>query len=238
VYLRCKSAVIFQLIENRVGGKEHMRITLKQVIRSPPVYNQTTNRTGTYKGANTEIVSNFQSLFEGPASGSRSRGNMSPQSPYSPNMTPPTPSMVNQALNMSEERQRYRSYSDEGSAALYGSQSPMSPYSPYSIGNRSPSLYSGNVSPLSHTSGNLSPYAYGGYTTGNLSPYAGGNLSPNPYAVTGNMSPYAPYAGGYAGMGAATPAYDAYAYATKLGKPSAVWSSCGGHQVANIICVT
>lgn len=204
VYLRCKSAVIFQLIENRVGGKEHLRITLKQVIRSPPVFHSTSNRTAVYKGANTEIVSDFQSLFEGPAAGGgRSRGNMSPQAP---SMTPPTPSMVNQALSFNEDRQRYRSYSEDGSLTGRGNQSPLSAYSPYSIGNRSPSIYSGNMSPLSHTSGNLSPYAY---NTGNMSPYPGGNISPNPYATGGNMSPYAAYGGG-AYMGAHTPAYDAY----------------------------
>lgn len=235
VYLRCKSAVIFQLIENRVGGKEHMRITLKQIIRSPPVYNTNNNRSAVYKGANTEIVSNFQSLFDAPSGGRRPKGAMSP---LSPNMTPPTPSMVNQALNATEERQRYRSYSDEGSFILGGNQSPQSPYSPYSIGNRSPSIYSGNMSPLSQMSGNLSPYPYGAYTAGNLSPYAGGNLSPNPYAVGGNMSPYAPYAGGYQGLGAATPAYDAYAQASRSGASQLQTYSPSRYDVAASPVVT
>jgi hypothetical protein len=193
VYLRCKSVVIFQLIENRVGGKEHMRISLKQLIRSPPVYNPVTKP---YKGANTEVVGNFQSLFE-------SAGNASPMSP---NMTPPTPSMVNHALNANEERQRYRSYSEDGSV---GNRSPYSSNSPYSVGNMSP--YSGNFSPLSQTSGNLSPYAYG---YGNISPYPAGNMSPYArHPAGGNMSPYAPYA-----LGAATPAYDAYAHVTRIGE--------------------
>ena len=205
VYLKCKSAVIFQLIENRVGGKEDMRIAIKQLIRSPPIYTPVNKP---YKGANTDIVSNFQSLFE-------TTGNMSPMSP---NQTPPTPSMVNQALALNEERRQYRSYSEDGS---YGCMSP------YSMGNRSPSTYAGNMSPMSMSSGNVSPY-YSGYQ-GNISPYQGGNISPypynragnispyqggnlSPYTGQGNMSPYAPYA-----MGAATPAYDAYAHTTRLG---------------------
>lgn len=205
-YLRCKSAVIFQLIENRVGGKEHMRISLKQLIRSPPIYNAVQKP---YKGANKDIVNNFQSLFE---SSAVNKGGMSPVLPHN---TPPTPSMVNQALVLSE--QRYRSYSEDGS---YGG---MSPYSPYHMGNRSPSTLGGNLSPMSTMSGNLSPYPYYG---GNISPYPynqGGNLSPYPYnqgggnispyphnAVGGNRSPYAPYASYHPTLGAATPMYDPY----------------------------
>jgi hypothetical protein len=222
-YLRCKSAVLFQLIENRVGGKEHMRITLKQLIRSPPVYNPVQR---TYKGANTEIVSNFQGLFAGPQGRGGGAGSAGSRSPMYPNMTPPTPSMVNKALHYNEELRRHRSYSEDGSVG--GHMSPFSAHSPYSIGNRSPSIYSGNLSPLSHTSGNLSPYAYGGMA-GNISPYSGGNISPNPYgpggnispnpySMGGNMSPYAQYAGFHPTLGAATPAYDAYAHTTRYGK--------------------
>lgn len=201
-YLKCKSAVIFQLIENRVGGKEHMRISLKQLIRSPPIYTAVQKP---YKGANKDIISNFQSLFE--ATG---KGGMSPVLPHN---TPPTPSMVNQALVLNEER-RYRSYSEDGS---YGA---MSPYSPYHMGNRSPSSFGGNLSPMSTMSGNLSPYPYYG---GNISPYPynqGGNISPypynqggniSPYSVGGNRSPYAPYANYHPTLGAATPMYDPYA---------------------------
>jgi len=191
VYLRCKSAVLFQLIENRVGGKEHMRISLKQLIRSPPVFTPVVKL---YKGSSKDVVNNFQSLFD-----SNARGGMSP---VLPNHTPPTPSMVSQALVLNEEHSRYRSYSEDGS---YGG---MSPYSPYNTGNRSPSTLGGNMSPATINSGNISPYPYN--FSGNVSPYpySMGNISP--YPAGGNMSPYAPYASYHPTLGAATPMYDHY----------------------------
>ena len=199
LYMKCKSTVLFQLIENRVGGKDPMRIVIKHIIKSPALYKNivsssspsssavTKSNNNQWNGVNdVDVINNFQTLLN--------ISNNNNNNDYgSSNTTPPTPSMINNMLgelssyHNQNNNHRLRANSDDDRSSTNGA---LSPYlygfgSPYSYnGSMSPYIYHGNASPYPNY-GNTSPYAQHPYM-GNTSPYA-----QHPYM--GNTSPYAQY---------------------------------------------
>ena len=194
LYMKCKSTVLFQLIENRVGGKDPMRIVIKHIIKSPALYKNivssssssavTKSNNNQWNGVNdVDVINNFQTLLN--------ISNDNNNNDYgSSNTTPPTPSMINNMLgelssyHNQNNNHRLRANSDDDRSSTNGA---LSPYlygfgSPYSYnGSMSPYIYHGNASPYPNY-GNTSPYAQHPYM-GNTSPYA-----QHPYM--GNTSPY------------------------------------------------
>ncbi|KAJ1438563.1 hypothetical protein B484DRAFT_416169, partial [Ochromonadaceae sp. CCMP2298] len=197
VYLRAKSAVLFQLVESRIGGREVMRGMLKQMIKSPLVY--PTQRA--FKGAAREATSPFHNV--GSASPAiidhavsnavraravgavdRDRANSEGWSPHSGNQSP-----VSQSMQMSpysgclSPTGRYSPQNVSPypySHSYYGRESERGGLEEGSVGNMSPHSLQ---SPYNH----LSPYPYG-----NISPWGGG-ISPawGLGGGQGHMSPYA-----------------------------------------------
>lgn len=208
-YLTSKSAVLLQLMEHRIGGKDPMRIALKQLIRSPGIYSAAPRQ---YKGANKDIINNFQSLFD--ATGISL-----------PNATPPSSSMVDQALRqgMSQQEQLMRQrFHQQSSSSLYVSGDDSS-----SIGGASPYTPSLAAStPFSTTGGDFSPYStlsqggmspYNPYSLGNVSPYHQGIGSMSPYGGPYYMGSKSPFVNYGMAMGATSPLHDPYAVSPDVG---------------------
>ena len=170
-YLRCKSAVLFQLIENRVGGKDPMRMALKQLIRSPAVYRVPMPHSSGRSGGGAGTGSGTGSAMNSPVTPSM----MS----YSPYHQPGHVHYNQSHAHQMHQSQLYTNHHNDDS-----SSGGVSPVSPSLLGSNTPFTHmGGSTSP--NTLGSMSPY-YGG----DVSPLGGtgtaGNMSPNGY----NMSPY------------------------------------------------
>eukprot|EP01034_Spumella_vulgaris_P029171 gene29171-36173_t len=151
-YMTNKAAVLFQLLENKIAnGRDPLRIVLKHIISSPPLYKP------------QAVVSSTSNSHHNHHSDGH--GQMSPLSPYGFDSSP---------FYQDSDTQSNRSYSPATSSILGNLSPDMSPYRTQSLGNGGTELspYSGNQSPYAYAAGMRG--AQSPYVSGNMSPYSTG----------------------------------------------------------------
>ena len=156
-YVKCKSTILFHLIESHIGGKEPLRAVLRQLIRSPPLH----------------VSKGGSNLLGGhPSSGEQSPSIGSVTSPtrFFTNVLKQDENTSNSGGDISPQMQPYSSVRyGLGGTTPYGGH--VSPY--YNAGNTSVvGPYAGGQTPYSpYYGGNASPHLSAHYTAGEMSPY-------------------------------------------------------------------
>lgn len=172
-YLIAKAMVLFHLIENKIGGRDTMRIALKQIVKAPPMFAATTIKSAMSISATIDY---HDRQHEGPLSPSSLTRNsaLSPSgySQFSSTVYSPTNQHYRVHEGASPDGQ---SPFSQGSASI---ETPVAHGStPYQGGYQSPYV----------PRGDLSPYV----SYGAVSPYIGGTASAYLSAL-GSMTPRFP----------------------------------------------
>jgi hypothetical protein len=176
-YMRARSTLLFLMLESKIGGKDPMRLALKELIKSPLIFHETTVKS---------VPRQFAS-------------NTSDQSPMA--------SSINNLSPTHKSGRDFHTRLGNESVYSAGSLSPTTGYhAQHSIGGETPYQFNMGLNSPYHVTGGITP-GHPTVATGDIPAYVSNDrYSRNRYMHGGALSPRSPYrpAGGDA-LGSRSP---------------------------------